>query len=235
MKYMLWVVLPILLAAITVGNAFAISLPPGDYEIINWIESANSGTGRLQTTIEHIGEHGKYSQEACKVVSNKVDGDTVKFELSCKFQPPIFGQFTFNDDSFEGQLSYRYKTNAMTVGMRGTQIKAATEKPSVKVDAEIDKKLQELWNRMKTYMSRADIDNALKLCHPDLRKHHREYLEALQAHSLLQLMGTERTVLKPRKIYHDQLFATYELVTGSSSSEVVFKKGPHDNWFIADF
>lgn len=235
MKYMPRIALAILFAVITVGNAFAINLSPGDYEIINWVESAKNGTGRVQGKVEHIGEHVTFSQETCKVVSNKVVGDTVKFELACKFQPLISGQFTFNGDSFEGKFSYLYKTNAMTVGMRGTQIKPATEKPSVRVDPEIDKKLQELWNRMKTYMSKADIDNALKLCHPDVRKHHREYLEALQAHNLLQLMVKEMTTLKPRRIYNDQLFATYDLVAGSASSEVVFQKGPRGDWFIADF
>jgi len=239
--------LSIFFTAITFGNAFAINLAAGDYEIKNWVESPEGGSGNVQKHVEHFEDPEadfwkRFTNERCKVLSKSMTGNTYTFELACEFPPPsISGRFTFNGNSFEGKLRYGYKTGVMTVGMRGKKIEsgAGSNPSSAEKLADTDKKIQELWNRMKSYLASGDIDKALELFHPDMRKKWRTVFgEAKKQGELLKMVEdmADLTMIRIDDSYDEANYRLRAIIDGRRTAfQVVFQKDQDDNWLIVNF
>lgn len=247
MELVRMLVLTVIFTVITLGNAFAINLTPGDYKITSWIESPAGGIGSIQKRVEHVRDAEAdftkmFTIERCKLLSKNMTANTLTFELACEFPPPsISGNFSFNGDSFEGRLRYGYKNEVMNVGMRGTRIDTAAEPnlQSGERQAEIDKKLQELWAKMKSYLASGDVGNALELFHPDKREKWRTIFEEAKKQNILPVVVSDMVSLNLIRIDDDHDEAIYRLraiVDGQrTGSQVVFQKDQSDNWYIVDF
>jgi len=111
------------------NKSLAVNFNPGNYEVTNWMEIPGTGRVNEEKHVECITEKDLrlegYKESGCKLLSENVSGNTLRFEFKCNFSgvDGISSDVTYFGDSFKGTLIYKNDNGStLKVGISGKRI-----------------------------------------------------------------------------------------------------------------